>query len=47
MARDILLSAELDLKHINSQIRKLESKKIDLFSGDAKKLQKFQKELYP
>ena len=45
MARDILLSAELDLKRINAQIRKLESKKIDLFSGDARKLQKFQQPL--
>ena len=45
MARDILLSAELDLKRINSQLRKLESRKVDLFSGDAKKLQKFQQPL--
>ena len=45
MARDIILSAELDLKRINAQIRKLEGKKIDLFSGDSKKLQKFQQPL--
>ena len=45
MARDILLSAELDLKRINAQIKKLENKKINLFSGDARKLQKFQQPL--
>ena len=45
MARDLTLSAELNIKRIQQQIRKLESRRVNLFAGDPKSLQKFQQPL--
>ena len=41
MARDLRLSAELEISKIQRQIRALEAKPVKLFAGDAKNLEKF------